>query len=109
MPVVASNLPGMAEIVRAIDAGVLCNPTDPASIARAIREVLDVTPEARAARRVRILEAARDRYNWEAETPTLLAIYAELLSTGVGRATGGSVATVGSPAAAGLARSSTDR
>jgi glycosyltransferase involved in cell wall biosynthesis len=83
VPVVASNLPGMSEVVEAVQAGVLCDPTDPAAIARAIRAILDVTPEEKLARRERILEAARQRYNWEAETPALLAIYAELLSADV--------------------------
>lgn len=116
VPVVASNLPGMAEIVEAVDAGALCDPTDPTSIAMAIRQVLDVTPEVRRARHDRILAAARERYNWEAEAPTLLAIYAELLSTGVGRPAPGSVSDAGSgaakapvAAAAVAARSSTDR
>ena len=88
VPVVASNLPGMAEVVEAIDAGVLCDPTDPLAIASAIREVLAVPQAEKEARRARILEAARERYNWEAETPVLLGIYAELLSTGVGASTG---------------------
>jgi len=109
VPVVASNLPGMAEVVEAVDAGVLCDPTDPASIASAIREVLDLPPDVKNARRTRILEAARRRYNWEVETPTLLAIYAELLSTGAAAA-GGTSATGGASAAvAGAARSSTAR
>ena len=30
VPVVASDLPGMASIVRATGAGILCNPTSPA-------------------------------------------------------------------------------
>src|SRR5207245_1271294 len=41
VPVVASDLPGMAQIIRATGAGVLCDPTNARSIAAAIREVLD--------------------------------------------------------------------
>jgi glycosyltransferase involved in cell wall biosynthesis len=111
VPVVASNLPGMAEVVEAVDAGVLCDPTDPAAIARAIRQLLEVSPEVREARRQRILGAARDRYNWEAETPTLLALYAELLSTGAGARTDSSAPTGVAPRTPGVtpARSSTER
>jgi glycosyltransferase involved in cell wall biosynthesis len=79
VPVVAADLPGMAEIVRETDAGALCDPTDPAAIAAAVRKVLDTPPEVAAARRERILAAARDRYNWETEAPALLGLYRELL------------------------------
>jgi glycosyltransferase involved in cell wall biosynthesis len=79
VPVVASDLPGMAEIVRAIDAGLLCDPTSPASISAAIRGVLDVDEATRAARRLRILAAAHDRYSWEAQAAVLHGLYRELL------------------------------
>jgi glycosyltransferase involved in cell wall biosynthesis len=79
VPVVAADLPGMAAVVRAAEAGILCDPTDPHAIARAIRELLDSPPEVREARRARILQVAGDRYNWEVEAPALLALYAELI------------------------------
>ena len=41
VPVVASDLPGMAEVVRETGAGYMCNPTSPASIAAALRKVLE--------------------------------------------------------------------
>src|SRR4029077_16246732 len=47
LPVVASDLPGMAEIVRETGCGVLCDPTSPADIARAVREVLDAPDDRR--------------------------------------------------------------
>lgn len=78
VPVVASDLPGMAEVVTEVGAGVLCDPTSPASIAAAIRQILDADPADRAAMRARILAAARDRYNWEAQVGVLRAIYEEL-------------------------------
>lgn len=78
VPVVASDLPGMAEVVLATQSGILCDPTDPSAIARAIRELLEVPAEVKAARRERILAAARSRYNWQAEEATLLGLYAEL-------------------------------
>ncbi len=78
VPVVASDLPGMAEVVREVGCGALCDPTDPASIAAAIRDLLAMPADARAEMRARTLAAARDRYNWAAQAETLLAAYARL-------------------------------
>ena len=75
VPVVASDLPGMAEVVTEVGAGVLCDPTSPASIAAAIRQLLALDPAGRAAMRERILAAAHDRYNWEAQAGVLRTIY----------------------------------
>ena len=58
VPVVASDLPGMAPIVRDTGCGELCDPDDPADIARAIRLILDAPPERRAAYREACLAAA---------------------------------------------------
>jgi glycosyltransferase involved in cell wall biosynthesis len=77
VPVVASDLPGMAAIAREAD-GELCDPTDPASIAAAIRRILDDGPAERAARRTRALAAAHGRYSWEAQVEVLLAEYGRL-------------------------------
>jgi glycosyltransferase involved in cell wall biosynthesis len=78
VPVVASNLPGMAGIVEETGCGVLCDPTDPAALAAAIRSVLDTSPDDQAARRARTLAAARTRYSWEAQLEILLAEYGRL-------------------------------
>jgi glycosyltransferase involved in cell wall biosynthesis len=78
VPVVASNLPGMAGIVEETGCGVLCDPTDPASLAAAIRSVLDTSPDDQAARRARTLAAARTTYSWEAQLEILLAEYGRL-------------------------------
>lgn len=80
VPVVASDLPGMAEVVREVGCGLLCDPTDPESIAAAIRELLGRSPEERASMRERTLEAARGAYNWDKQARTLLAAYARLLA-----------------------------
>lgn len=79
VPVVASDMPGMREVVNAVGAGALCDPTDPASISAAIRTVLDAPPDEAAARRERILRAAHEQYNWEAQVEVLRGIYDELL------------------------------
>ena len=81
VPVVASDFPGMRRIV--IDdpdgpLGAVCDPTDPDAIAAAIRGILELEPAARADLRRRCLRAAHERWNWETESATLLALYAEL-------------------------------
>ncbi len=79
VPVVASDLPGMAEIVTATGAGVLCDPTSPAAIAAALRSLLEAPSPERQAARARSLRAAHDRYNWETQVSTLFDLYGRLL------------------------------
>jgi glycosyltransferase involved in cell wall biosynthesis len=78
VPVVASDLPGMAEVVRGSGVGLVCDPTSPAAIAAAIRELVNEPEPARLARRAAILRLAHDRYNWERQTARLRAVYGEL-------------------------------
>jgi glycosyltransferase involved in cell wall biosynthesis len=78
VPVVASDLPGMATIVRQTGCGVVCDPTDPAAIAAAVRSILEAHPDERAAMRARALAAAHDTYSWEAQLEVLIAEYARL-------------------------------
>ena len=75
VPVVAADLPGMAEIVRETGIGVLVDPTSPPAIAAGIREILDAPPERRAAYREACLAAARGPYAWERGVERLLALY----------------------------------
>jgi glycosyltransferase involved in cell wall biosynthesis len=81
VPVVASDLPGMAAIVRETGIGVLVDPTDPADIARGLRAIMDASPEVRAGYRGSALAAARGRYAWAAQVDRLAALYARLLGT----------------------------
>jgi glycosyltransferase involved in cell wall biosynthesis len=78
VPVVASDLPGIAPIVRGTGCGELCDPTDPADIARAIRVIVEASLERRAAYRSACLTAARDVYAWEHQAPVLLDLYRSL-------------------------------
>lgn len=75
VPVVASDLPGIAPIVTETGCGVLCDPTDPADIARAIRDVIDAPEADRTALRLRCLRAARSRYSWQHQVRELLRVY----------------------------------
>jgi glycosyltransferase involved in cell wall biosynthesis len=79
VPVLASDLPGMAGIVSATGTGVLCDPTSPRSIADGLRSMLEAPLAEREAARARSLRAAHDRYNWETQVTTLLALYQRLL------------------------------
>jgi glycosyltransferase involved in cell wall biosynthesis len=85
VPVVASDFPEMHRIVLD-DAdgplGAVCDPADPASIAAAIRWVLDQPPKERLALRARCLRAAHERWNWETESARLVALYAGLSAGG---------------------------
>ena len=79
VPVVASDLPGMADIVKATQAGVVCDPTSPASIAAAIREVLQQPAADLAAMRERARRAADETYNWDRQATALFEVYARVL------------------------------
>jgi glycosyltransferase involved in cell wall biosynthesis len=78
VPVVASDLPGIAPIVVQAGCGVLCDPTDAADIARAIRSILDAPEEERLALRMRALASARQRFAWQHQVQELLRVYREV-------------------------------
>ena len=78
VPVVASDLPGMAGIVRDTGCGLLVDPTDPATIAAALRRILDAPEADRRAWRERALAAAHATYNWERQVEVLLDEYTKL-------------------------------
>jgi glycosyltransferase involved in cell wall biosynthesis len=81
VPVVVSDFPAMRPIVLDDPSGALgavCDPADPASIADAVKGIVDRPPDARAELRRRCLESAHERWNWEHESATLVELYAEL-------------------------------
>jgi glycosyltransferase involved in cell wall biosynthesis len=78
VPVVASDLPGIAPIVRETGCGVLCDPADPQDIATAIRAIIDAPEPERTDLRLRCLRAARTRYSWQAQAAELLGVYKAL-------------------------------
>jgi glycogen synthase len=78
VPVVASDLPGMAPIVLETGCGLVVDPTDPAAIAAALRSILDAPAAVREAHRTRALAAAHGTYCWEHQVELLLAEYGRL-------------------------------
>lgn len=73
VPVLGSDSPGIGRIVEETGVGEVVDPVDPRSLAIAAEKIL-VDPEPyRAACRV-----ARERYNWDVESRTLLDVYDRL-------------------------------
>jgi glycosyltransferase involved in cell wall biosynthesis len=80
-PVVSSDFPERRRII--LDGpegplGALCNPSDPADIARAIIDVIGGTPAEREAYRNRCQIAAQARWNWAVQAEHLINLYASL-------------------------------
>ena len=82
VPVVVSDFPVMHDMVMGDPAGPLgavCDPASPASIASAIRSILERPDEERSALRARCRLAAGERWNWETESQQLLSLYESLV------------------------------
>jgi glycosyltransferase involved in cell wall biosynthesis len=58
--------------------GAVCDPASPASIALAVRSILERSDPERSQLRERCREAARTRWNWETESQALLSAYEQL-------------------------------
>ncbi|HEX5147784.1 MAG TPA: glycosyltransferase family 4 protein [Candidatus Limnocylindrales bacterium] len=76
--VIGEDLEVMREIVEADGLGAICDPTDPADIARALRDVLDRPAGESRALRKRCLEVTSLRYNWETAVQPYLRLVDEL-------------------------------
>ena len=81
VPVVASDLPGMAPIVTSSGCGVLCDPSSSESIAAAIQTLLDEGAAGLRTRGELGLRAAHETYNWEAQFEVLEGLYTRLLAS----------------------------
>ena len=81
VPVVASDLPGMAPIVTSSGCGVLCDPSSATSIAAAIQTLLDEGASGLRARGELGLQAAHETYNWEVQFEVLNGLYTRLLAS----------------------------
>ncbi|HEY8987671.1 MAG TPA: glycosyltransferase [Candidatus Limnocylindrales bacterium] len=81
VPVAGSDFSGFRSIVADNPEGPLgelFDPTSPASIAAAIRRILELAPDAHAALVARCKAAARERWNWETEVARLVDLYRDL-------------------------------
>jgi glycosyltransferase involved in cell wall biosynthesis len=74
LPIVATDLPGVRELVLRSNCGVLVRGGDAGEIADAISKLLD-DEEARALMGKRGRQAAEREYNWEIESNRLLSLY----------------------------------
>ncbi len=87
VPVVVSDFPAVREIVVDDPLGPLgstCDPSQVAEIGAATRSLLELAPLAMADLRARCARAARERWNWEAESAGLVAAYARLAAERTG-------------------------
>jgi glycosyltransferase involved in cell wall biosynthesis len=90
LPVVVSDFLEMRRIVLEDPDGPLgavCDPADTASVARAIRSILDLSQADRDTLRARCLRAAHERWNWETESAKLVALYDSLAFEAAGART----------------------
>ena len=78
LPVIASDLPLLREIVNGTGCGLLVDPLDPQAIAEAIEYML-THPEEAATMGRRGREAVESHYDWSFEEKKLLALYADHL------------------------------
>jgi glycosyltransferase involved in cell wall biosynthesis len=84
VPVVASEFPPMRRIVMGDPErplGALCDPSRVDSIAHALDSILRLSPPAADALRARCAAAAAQRWNWQAESLSLIQLYTDILAT----------------------------
>jgi glycosyltransferase involved in cell wall biosynthesis len=79
--VIGRDLEVMRRIVEADGLGAVADPADPDDIARALRDVLEQTPEGYEAMRARCLDVTRERYNWETAVLPYLELVGRLVPT----------------------------
>lgn len=80
VPVVASDFPEMARVVREVDGGTLCAPGDVSALREAVLDVLGTPHELRSERRAVLAARASAAYGWPQQRDRLLAIYERLLA-----------------------------
>ncbi len=78
LPVIASDFPVWKEIVEGNNCGLTVNALDPGEIARAVEYLLE-HPEEASKMGGNGRKAVTEKYNWEAESQKLIAVYHDLL------------------------------
>ena len=74
LPIVASNLPRLSEIVIEVQCGILVDPSQPEAIAEALQWLLEHPTEAQAMGK-RGRQAVLQTYNWNSQAQLLLDLY----------------------------------
>ena len=77
LPVIASNLPRMKEIVEESKCGLIVNPFRPEEIANALKWILEHPEEAEEMGK-RGREAVLSNYNWGSQAERMLAFYDQI-------------------------------
>lgn len=75
LPIIASPIPEVKRLIESYNIGVLCDPTDPRSVAQAIQQALE--PDTLARLRANVLHVRED-LNWEVEERKLVTLYEEI-------------------------------
>jgi len=78
LPVIASDFPLWREIIDGVGCGLLVDPKNPQEIANAMQWIID-HPDLAAEMGRRGRMAIDQRYNWEAESQSLISLYRGLL------------------------------
>lgn len=77
LPMIASDFPGLSEVIEKNEIGVCVDPSNVSSITNAIDRLLQETSE-RVEMKRRALELAESSYTWESEFKKLRSLYNEL-------------------------------
>lgn len=78
LPVVASDFPNLADIIKNESCGVVVNPTDPMAIARAINTLMKA-PDLLKQMGENGKKAVAEKYKWELASKNLLQLYGSIL------------------------------
>jgi glycosyltransferase involved in cell wall biosynthesis len=82
LPVIGSNFPVWREIIEGNQCGICVEPLQPGEIAEAIRWLMDHPDEAREMGK-NGQKAVKDKYSWDSEAQTLLALYRRVTPSSV--------------------------
>jgi len=79
LPMVVSDIPAQAELVRELDAGEILPEITPRAIAAAVARIAALPDEERRKWGARLRAVAHEKYCWEMQSPKLVAVYDRVL------------------------------
>ncbi len=80
LPMVVSDIPAQADLMRELDAGEILPDITPAAIAAAVRKLAALPDDERRDWGRRLRAAAHEKYCWEMQSPKLVAAYGRVLN-----------------------------